>query len=195
MQINENLNLVLPVGNRYAYHTPISREVFEANYRLLAATKAALSSKGVHFLMGTGPQIAALTFRDEARREAVERGEVDGKGNPLDNVSEAFSNELKRLTTLVLPSAQGWDKVPVDVAIQRGQLDSEEWAEVESALTFFTCLYALSTRAKRAETVTAAATMLEGSSTSLSCTEWAASLPTLTSDAPSAPKAVSSVPS
>lgn len=201
MKINESLNIVLPIRSEdstptlYAYHTPISREVFEANYRILAATKAALSGKGLQFLAGTGPQIAALALRDEARKDARDSGDVDSQGNPSEHACDALLADLKRLTMVVAPTPQGWDKVPVDVAIQKGYMTREEWPDVESALTFFTCLYALSPRAKLQETASATASILGAFTTSSSITDWVASLPTSTNEEPIAPKAGLSVPS
>ncbi|MDE1854691.1 MAG: hypothetical protein KGI38_13345, partial [Thaumarchaeota archaeon] len=98
MKLNEAINLVVPVGERQAYHTPISREVFEANYRILAATKAALSGKGVMYQMDAGPRIAALAMRDEGKRDAEDRGSVDDAGHPRDEMTPALLAEIKRLT-------------------------------------------------------------------------------------------------
>lgn len=201
MQINESLNLVFPIRSDdkgpiiYAYHSPISRDVFEANYRILSATKSALSSKGAHFLMDAGPRIAALTLRDEGRKDAADRGEFDPQGKPLDGGAEALSVELKRLTTVLLPSASGWENVPVDAALSRGSIDPEEWKEAESALVFFTCHYALASRANRTVVAQATASLLGGSSTSSSITEWIASSTTLIKNDASEPKAALSVPS
>jgi hypothetical protein len=199
--INESLNVVLPIreeGDRgvtlYAYHTPIAREVFEANYRVLAATKAVLSSKGVHFLVDSGPRIASLTLRDEARKEAMERGEVDGQGVPSDAAYRALIAEMKRLTVVLVPGERGWDMIPVDIAITRGLLDDEEWGEAESALVFFTCHFAMSRRADRRNICTKTASLLRGSSTSLPATEFAASLQTSMPAETSGKKAASSVP-
>lgn len=201
MKINESLNLVVPVRSDekgailYAYHTPISREVFETNYRILAATKAALSSKGVHYAMDAGPTIAALALRDEGRKDALERGDVDAKGNPGDGGGDALMNEIKRLTTILAPSASGWDHIPVDVAVGRDVIDADEWKEVEAKLAFFTCHYALAHKKNREAVVQATSSILEGWSTSLSITEWIVSLPTSTNKETTETKAVSSVPS
>ena len=201
MKINEQLNIALPIRyddkgpTLYAYHTPISREVYEANYRVLAATKSVLSSKGAHFLMDAGPNIAALTLRDEGRKDAAERGEFDAQGNPLDGGAEALLMELRRLTSVVVPSAKGWDTVPVDVALNKAKIDMDEWKEAESALTFFTCHYAPASRKDRERIAQATASLLGASATSSTLTEWIDSLTTSTTNVASDPKAVLSVPS
>lgn len=213
MKINESLNLVVPLVSErvtrivdgkevaedvvrvHGYHIPISREVFEANYRILAATKAYLYSNGAQFLMVSGPRIASLTLRDEARKDAVQRGDVDKDGKPSEAAADALLQEIKRLTTILAPGAQGWEPIPVDSAIQRGIIDAEDWREAESSLVFFTFQSALATKAERTGTTKATASLLKAVSTSSSLMEFAASLPTSTSDAPTETKAVSSLPS
>jgi len=201
MQINENLNLVVPIRSDdkgvqvYGFHTPISREVFEANYRILAATKSSLASKGTYFQMDAGPRIAALTLKDEAKKDAADRGDFDDAGNPKDGAATALLAELKRLTMVLAPGPDGWDSLPVDAAIQQKIIDADEWREAESAITFFTCHYAMGRRAERERIAQATASLLKGSSTSSPLSAFASSLPTLTKEGSSAKKAASSVPS
>ncbi len=199
MKINDDTNLVLPVRfdekgvTVYGYHNPISREVFEANYRILSATKSTLGSKGVYFQMDSGPMIAALTLKDEGAKDAESRGEFDAHGSPLDGGAGALLKEIKRLTTILVPGASGWDMVPVDSAISSGSIDEDDWREVESAIVFFTCHYALAKKADRQRLSGATASLLRGSITSLPLTEYLASLLNSTRAEPS--RAASSVPS
>lgn len=194
MKINESLNLVIPVtGDVKAYHCPISTEVFEANYRLLSAAKSAMTSKGVHYVMDTGPRIAALLIKDEAIKDAEERGDVNAKGQPSDVSYTALLMELRRLTTILAPTSKGYEYLPVDNAIDQGFMDAEDWKEAESALCFFTCHYAMAKRADRSSIANATASVLGGLMTSLSLSEYAGSLLTLTK-AETTP-AISSVPS
>ncbi len=201
IQINEAMNLVVPVvtdenGVRvWGYHTPISRSVFEANYRVLAATKASLMSKGSVYMMDSGPRIAALTLLDEGAREAESRGRFDAKGNVIDEATPALLAEIRRLTMVLVPGPAGWDLLPIEGAVSAGKIDDEDQAEVESAIVFFTCICALASKAERKKHAGSTASLLKGSITSLSPTEFSASLPTSTPGAPSAQKAVSSVPS
>lgn len=213
MKINESMNLVVPVVSEritekvdgkdvskevvrvYGYHSPISSSVFEANYRTLAATKSSLASKGLHYAMNSGPRIAALTLKDEGLRDAESRGLVDEGGNPVDKATEALFAEFKRLTVILAPGPQGWDSLPVDAAISRGVIDSEDWEEALSSLVFFTVHHAMAKKADRQRINTSTAAVLNGSITSLLPMEWVASLPTSTPPRTSAEKAGSSVPS
>lgn len=218
MQLDENLNVVLPIVTEritrkvkdesgkekevtedvvkvYAFHTPISKAVFDANFRILAATKSALESKGTQYLMSAGPRIAALTLRDEGLRDAESRGRIDDSGNPKDDEVRALFAEFRRLTMVLTAGANGWDMIPVDQAIAGGLLDSEDWEEAEASLVFFTCHYSMSKKASRARIAQATASLLRASTTPLSLSEYLASLPRLTQGATSAAKAASSVPS
>lgn len=185
--INSDLHLVLPLrvdengrAAAYAYHTPISMATFDANFRVLAAAKSALFDKGPRYAFEVGAQVAALHLRDAGRRDAQERMEFDASGNPTDGGVDALLADLRRLTMVAVPSASGWEQVPVDVAVQRGALDAEDMREVDNALVFFTCIYFLTARAQRAQIASVAASVCRGSTASSSLTDWIASLPTLT---------------
>jgi hypothetical protein len=212
MRVNEQRALVLPVVTDtvtkkvddkdvqeevvrvYAFHTPISREVFEANFRVLAATKAALSSRGVHYLHNMGPRIAALTLRDEGKRDAASRGMFDKDGNVIDAETDAFFAELKRLTLILCPGQHGWEQIPVDAALSSGKVDAEDVQEALASIVFFTCLYAMAKKADRESTARVVATALDASITSSAPTEFLASLPNSTPAQPTtSPR--SSIPS
>ena len=179
MQINENLNLSLPlrrdgsgVVTVWGYHTPISREVFEANFRVLSATKAALFAKGRNYAGEVGPQIAALLLRDEAKRDAAERNDVDANGAPNIAGALALLGDLKRLTLVMTPGAAGWEQIPVDVALARNLIDLDDWREAEAGLVFFTCLYSITPRAGKRKMIDGVADVLGASVTSLSPMEY-----------------------
>jgi hypothetical protein len=194
MKIDDSLNLVLPVreDELYVYHTPISKEVFEINYKALAAVKGELASKGTAYQMLSGPSIAALALKDEIRKSFADQMDASG----ADRVIGAFFAELRRLSMVLVAGANGYEMKPVDVAIKSGALDAEDWEEVESSLVFFTCHYWLTKRAQRAALANAAASLLQGFVTSLSVSELADSLPKLTNaEASEKPvKVASSVP-
>lgn len=212
MKIDEQRRLVLPVVTEFvtkkveekevseevvrlwAYHTPISREVFEQHFRILAATKSALAGKGMHYLTQSGPRISALLLKDEGRKDAIAHGMVDENGNVRDDETTALLGELKRLTMVLCPGPNGWDMLPVDTAISTGKMDAEDWEEVLSGIVFFTCSYAMARKANREATAKAYASFLDASITSLAPTEFVASLPSLTQTEPTKP-APSSIPS
>ena len=199
--VNNALNLVIPMGaekddvSAYVYHTPISQEVFTANYRALSAAKSALAAKGLYYMMDSGPRVAALALRDEGLKDAAERGEFDADGKPSDKRTSALLGEIKRLTTVLVPDGAQWSTLPVDIAIQQGNMDEEEWNEVESAIVFFTFHCAMCKKASRPRIAKATAFVLKGSITSSNAMEFVASLPTLTAPETSVSKVASSVPS
>ncbi|MHB1644270.1 MAG: hypothetical protein ACYCS8_16750 [Acidithiobacillus sp.] len=182
MQIDASINLVIPITETIkAYHTPISPQVFEANYRVLSATKAALFAKGIAYAFDAGPRIATLRLKDEGLRDAQERLE-EGDGGV-----GALLAEIKRLTTVLVPG-NGWEMLPVINA----HIDPEDWQEAEASLVFFTCLYAMSKKTNRGKVASGAASLLGGSITPLSLSDWIASSPASTPEK-SGP-ATSSVP-
>lgn len=199
MKIDDKLNLVLPLRENddgvesYVYHTPISKEVFERNYKALAAVKAELAGKNIQYQMATGPQIAALTLRDEYRANAIAQGRVDDEGNPDESELKAFFAELARLTMVLVPTPSGWEKMPVDAAIRAGHVDEDEWSEVESAIVFFTSHYWLTKKVNRRKMADASASLLSGFVTSLPVSECHDFLPKLT-NTETLPAAASSVP-
>lgn len=195
MQINDALNLVLPAGDgsAKAYHTPITRDIYELNYSAINATKAALSRKGIHYQMQQGPRIANLVLKDEGLQDATDRGIFDDKGRPVDARTPALLEEIKRLTMILAPGAAGYELIPVDAAISRGAIDLEDWSEVEAAIVFFTCHVAPARKANRATVAAATASVLNGSITSSAPMEFAASLPISTTAEPTA-KPASSLP-
>ena len=195
MNISDSLKLIIPLkGDISGYHTPVSREVYEANFRALSATKAALFSKGKNYAGEVGPQIAALMFRDEAKRDAEDRGDVSPEGVPNDAGAVAFMGELRRLTLVLAPGANGWEHLPVDVAIARNLIDAEDWREAESGLVFFTCLYSICPRATRQKMALGIAGLLGAAVTSFSPMEYVDSLRTST-QAPDTKTEASSGPS
>ena len=185
MALTESLALVLPLAeNIVAYHTPISREVFEANYAIIAGTKAALFGKGIAFAADSGPRIAALELREQARIKAAERGEFTPDGKPSETAATALLAELKRLTMVLCGSDAGWEQVPVQFAMDRGAIDPEDWREAESNLVFFTCAYAMASRRDKAKLARGTAGVMGASITSLPLPEFIASLPTSTATNP-----------
>lgn len=193
--INADLKLVLPLrvddkgdAALYAYHTPISREVYDANFRLLGDTKTAIMGDSArHAFMAKAD--ACLYLRDAGRALALARGAEGDAG------ATALLADIRRLTTILAPGAQGWDMLPVEVALQRGVIDADDWADAEAEAVFFTVWAAGVGRKDRAAQMTLGAQLIGGLTTSLPAMEWVASLPTSTSGVATTPKPASSVPS
>jgi hypothetical protein len=191
MQISSNLNLVMPIKYDdagtpliYAYHTPISRNTFEQNYRLIGGTLAMLQSKSV----GTNPvDVATLALKDIGRRDAREWGLPEGLDVESGGMAVPLLAELKRLTQIVAPSPAGYITLPVDVALNTKVISAEDWDESEAALVYFTVGY--STKRRNLPRVAEIMALdIQGSITSLLPSDWAASLAGLTmTPPPSAP--------
>jgi hypothetical protein len=175
LQINNALNLVLPIRyddkgepNIYAYHSPISTEVFTANYRILVAANAAIWQRGSNYAAACA-STANLALLDAATADAQERG--------IDSQGPAFLAQIKRLTYVLAPGANGYEQLPVDIAITRDIIDAADWNEAESSIVFFFLGYALLPRAARKVRCTLIASALNGSTASALPLEWIQSLP------------------
>lgn len=188
MQINSALNFVIPIrvaedgeALAWAYHTPISSEIFQANYRVIAETNARIWGKGLKYAATAGARIAALTLRDVSKADAEEYG--------IDDLGPSLLAEVKRLTIVLAPSGAGFQPLPVDLAIQRKVIEQADWDEVEAAIVFFTVGYAMSKRAARADFCELISSRIGGSITSLPPMEFAASLAISTPEETSEPPA------
>ena len=102
MHIDDNWNLVLPVTDTVqVFHAPITKAVFEANFRILSATKADLFGHGNQYAFLSGLNVSALTLKDIGKRQAEERGEEGDSG------AQSLLNELQRTSTILVPSDKG----------------------------------------------------------------------------------------
>ncbi len=174
----------------WAYHTPVSRPVFEANYRAIAAANASIFSNGLGAAGKDGPIIATLALRDAAKNDALSMGRVV-EGDP----ALPLLAELKRLTLVLAPGVGGYEYLPVDIALQKQVINAEDWTEAESALVFFTCGLWMERREYRTLKRLGLASVLRGSITSLDVTALCASFGTLTTAGVSASQPRSLVPS
>jgi hypothetical protein len=176
--INNELNLVLPIRYDdkgepiiYAYHSPISTEVFTANYRILVAANAAIWQRGSNYAAACA-STANLALLDAATADAQERG--------IESQGPALLAQIKRLTYVLAPGANGYEQLPIDIAITRNIIDAADYNEVESSIVFFFLGYALLPRAARKVRCGRIASALNGSTTSLLPSEWIQSLPVST---------------
>ena len=186
VRIDKKLNLVVPItydsGTIYAHSTPLLPETFEAYYLVLAKAHAAIYGEGLSYR--TGPRVAMMILRDVAKRMNPE-----GTTAFSDDVETGLINEMKRLTSVAVPGASGWETVPWAEAVAKGIVDREDAGEVENSIAFFTVTSAIHTRATVKPLVTEAARLWGGLTTSLNVTEYAASLPTSTETESSGGKA------
>ena len=139
MKINEALDIVLDIKSDESgkptlrvFHTPIGRDVFELNYRLLSSVFSELWAPGSFHALSAGPRIASMVLRDVSRKQAEGALDEYDKNN---NAAVSFLNEIRRLSMILVPTSAGWEKIPVQSALSKGIIDEEEWEEVESALS------------------------------------------------------------
>ncbi len=171
MKISRNLNLIIPVrtekGNGWNHATPISKEVFKEHFFILSKTFSAIFSEGLGVV--AGPRIACLMLERISSDMNIWDGE---KG-----VRNTLVNEIIRLANLVYPAeGKGYDTIPLDMALERGIV---EFDDVAGELVFFTCVSSINTPEQTEQMMLAVSGMWNSRISSLSLTEWIASLPTL----------------
>lgn len=187
--ITNDLRVKLPISETVtAYHSPISREIYEANFKLLGETKIALIGDNIrHAYMASGDSV--LYLRQCGQEMAAKAG---GSG---DFGAAALLADIKRLTLIIAPGPQGWGVVPVDVALSSSIITDDEWADAEAALVFFTAWMAGVSRRERLKQINLSAQLIGGSTTSSSPAELISTLQQSNQTDNSAQNVVSSVPS
>lgn len=179
-EITNDLHIVFDIdGGSKAYHTPISRQTFEVNFDLIGLVKAALDERGSAYAFGVGRLTTMLEMRRQDEKLVSESGCVPR--------AQALEAELVRLTMIIAPSPKGYAPRTVDECLRDGSLDADAWAETLSSVLFFTCNYYAIPASRRKTMLDLWASAGLSSTTSLSPTEFAASLPTSTSDAGTPP--------
>lgn len=173
MKLNEKLNLVIPMtddnGNEYYLHTtPLSPEAFNANYLLLSQGFSFMVEQAVQIT--AGPKIANLVLRDLAERQG--RSEV----------YEAIIAEIKRITTVIKQSENGWEPLPLSSAIARKVINEKELDEAMNFIVFFILTSALMSGQKLTASLEYMNGLWGSQNTSLTSTGWRDSLPILTGD-------------
>lgn len=171
MKLNEKLNLVIPMrdasGETYYLHTtPLSREAFEANYLLMSQAFSLMIEQGIQ--VTAGPRVADLVMKDLAERQ---------DRMPAYN---SYISELKRITTVIKPSANGWEPMPLASAVSRGVIDANEVQESISLIVFFTLTSALWGGERLGASLRFMNGLWGSENTSLNSTAFTDSLPTLT---------------
>ena len=191
VQINRKLNLVVPVEVRpgvtyYVHATPIMRETFETYYGVIAKTFTEIYAKGLS--VSSGPRVAALMLRDVAK--------AMGQWEGAQGVEQGLMAEIRRLSNVVAPANGRWTTLPFEDALQQKIFDEDDLAEVENAVAFFTVASAMHKKAQLRPVLEATADLWGAQLTSSNATDFAASLPTLTSAENTGAKATpSSIPS
>lgn len=140
-QIDKRLNIVLTVEDpsgkvlAHIHSTPISREIYEANFLLLFKTVQGLYAEGLSYVACC--RIGMLMLR----KVAADMDKALPKGAPpvhLPSVEANFLPEVWRLTNVRMPGDAGWQTFPMQHVIDKGLLDADDIAEVQNYLVFFT---------------------------------------------------------
>jgi hypothetical protein len=173
VRLDKKLNLVVPVetdtGTIYTHSMPISRDVFEKYVFIISKTLSVLYDEGLTVF--AGPRVAATMLKNIA----IDRGIWEGP----EGVENGFMNEIRRLTNVVAPSAQGgWATTPFYDAVRSGVIDAESAAEVEGYIVFFTCVSLMHKRAEIPGLLQGMNDVWNTQTISLNSTDWANSLPT-----------------
>ena len=175
MQIDDQWNLVITVNDTVRiFHVPISKAVFEANFRILSATKADIFGNGNQYAFLSGLNVAALTLKDVGRRLAKQFNEDEGS----DSGAAALLAELRRCSTVLVPSATGYEILPLSSALSAKAISAEDWEDAENQLVFFTSAVWLTPRKTRREAAKVLADIMSCSLTSSNAEEYASGLRT-----------------
>lgn len=171
MILNQKLNLVIPVEQSngttaYVHSVPISREVFERYHLVIAKTFARIFAMGLGEV--AGPRVAALVMKSVAE----ELGQWDGPTG----VEKGLIAEVRRLTNVIAPGGP----IPMQEAVDKKFFTPDDQSEVENAIAFFTVACSMLRRAQLAVAQDGLVQLWGGLTTSLNCTEFAASLLTST---------------
>ncbi|MDE2105748.1 MAG: hypothetical protein KGL39_51465 [Patescibacteria group bacterium] len=176
MEIDRNLNLVLPVVRAdgvtcYVHAQPIGHRVFKDNYLVIAKTFSAIYSEGLHVI--GGPRIAGMMIRDVAANLGV-----------AEKVELSLLAEIRRLANVCLPGPHGWETIPLEEAVRKQVLTAEDSDEVEGVLCFFTLAWSMHSRREVKEILSTVAGLWSGQITSSTLMEYVVSLQTSTRDEP-----------
>lgn len=174
MIIDRNLSLIIPVyqGEKtlHIHATAIGASTFDTYFMPLAKTFSAIVSEGLGVV--SGPRVAAKVLREVSKNLGVWDGDT--------GVEKGLLTEIRRLANVFAPTDHGWDMIPLEDAIRSNLIDSDDGDEIENALVFFTVSWHMVRKKEREATLSGAASLWGARLESLSCTEFRASLPTLT---------------
>lgn len=179
MKLNERLALVIPLydGDQnisgYVHSAPISYEVYKANAWLISLAFTALAEQGERFMALSGPRVAGAAL-ERAAQAMAKPGETGA------DISAPLLQDIRRLSTAIMPGKGGWEPVPYQVARDRGMIDPEDAEGVESQVIFFTLVCYMAPRELRSGLMTGPAELWNVRMLSSGATEFISSLKTST---------------
>jgi hypothetical protein len=144
LNIDRNLNLVLTVeterGYVYVYSVPLNVQIFERFFMTISKAYVAMVELGGEWLIRMGPRVAKRVLERVAK--------ADGSWEGPDGMERGFMNEIRRTTLVNYVSDNGWDEIPLQLAIDHNILSADDVVEIENAICFFTVVSASETRKK-----------------------------------------------
>ncbi|MXV44322.1 hypothetical protein GS501_04590 [Saccharibacter sp. 17.LH.SD] len=174
IRINAQLNLVLPIGEDTIVHSaPLSRDVFDLNWRLFAKTWSLL--EGDEIGVTAAPAVAA---------KALKQADQESGDQEASKASALFA-EIKRTANFIRPSQEGYIPVPLASAINKGWIDEDDLDEVLNGLVFFTLASRVLPKQRKSFIFRFLPVLRGAEMTSLNATEFAGSLQKSTTNAPS----------
>lgn len=194
MKIDKKLNLVIPLPRDetdgpapQVYSMPVGRGVFETYFLVMSKAFARIYKEGLDFV--AGPRVASMMIRQMAQETARVIPDRPGLTNwweGPDGVEMGLMGELRRLTSVFSPTTDGWQGFPFEDALKKGIISEEEGQEIEGAISFFTLILHMHTRAKAMIFLSPAASLWGWQIVSSTIMEFRSSLPTLTPPASTA---------
>ena len=173
-KLDSRLNLVVPIEREdgstiYVHSMPISREVFEANFLVISKAFTALFAQQLN--VRSGPRVAHLMLRQTAQEMGI-----------WDTVQGSLMAEIRRLSNVLMPGANGWDTVPYQDALNRKLINQDDASEAEGAICFFILTSAMFKKRNLESFLEAACDLWGMSVTLLNVTDYGNSLTKLTTD-------------
>lgn len=202
LKIDRTLNLVLTLdtdaGPAYVHCPPLPEEVFDTYAVTLTMAFAEMTEMGGQWFTRMGPRHAARVVKKVALAQGVWDSRPADMGRGLEayvGMDVGFLAETRRTATVAMAGEDGWETMPLQLAIDGGRLSAEDVNEVEQALAFFTVTYGSLGRKEADKALTTVFGVFGASLTPSGSTDWATSLPTLTPPEPIGGKAeASSIP-
>lgn len=186
MKIDRSLNLVLTVDREdgatlYVHSVPIPFELYESFFLTVSKTWTALAACGREYLMRTAVRTAAFMLKRTAESDGVWSGEG--------GVEAALMGEIRRTTMIAVPKdGGGFEEIPLQVCIDQKRMSAADVSEVENAICFFMSGSAVMSRSDARAILPLVFGLYGAEVTSLSSTEFLASLPTSKPEEPTGAK-------
>ena len=173
-------------GLVYVHSSSISRSVFEQFYLEIGKVfSQCFDSVNQAHLALSAPQLAYPALKSIS----MKAGNWDGAGG----VKFGLVNEIVRLTSVLVSGENGWESLPLDIAVKRNVINEDEEAEILSSLVFFTAISKVAPKDLKNSFLEMAGALRNWELTSSDSTEYLNGLPILTKKEPTGKKAKESL--